>query len=305
MDDLVYYLVQGLCFGAIIALIAVGYSLVYGIVKLINFAHGEFYMVGAYAGFGVYTLLPPGSPALPAMLLILLAAGSAGAGIAGLTEWVAYRPIRNRGRLAALLTAIGVSFLLQNLAGFIKHAQVLQYPTTEGSIGAFCQTPVKISGDDGIFAISLAYPAVAVVLGLGLWLLVLYTRFGRAMRAVSVDRDAAVMMGIDVDSVIRRTFLLGGFLAGLAGALASFTGAIGPIMGFQPGLKAFIAAVLGGIGSIPGAVIGGLALGLIEYLAVWAGVPTEYKDIAAFVLLIVVLVTRPSGLLGRPEREKV
>jgi branched-chain amino acid transport system permease protein len=146
---------------------------------------------------------------------------------------------------------------------------------------------------------------VAVLSCAMLWFIVMRTRFGRAMRAVSQDPDAAALMGIDTDAVIRRTFVLGGFMAGVAGTLIAFQSVIEPLMGFMPGLKAFVAAVLGGIGSIPGAIVGGFSLGVIESLAVWLGVPTGYKDVAAFVILILVLVIRPSGLMGHSEREKV
>jgi branched-chain amino acid transport system permease protein len=305
MSDLPFYVISGICVGAIYALVAVGYTLVYGIIKLINFAHGEFYMVGAYAGFGVFCLLPATlSPwvAIPAMLL---ASGAAGAAIAGATERVAYKPIRRAGRLAALLTAIGVSFLLQNLFAFVANAQPLQYPTTAiGSVGEICQRTVRIGGD-GVTVVKFAYLGVAVLFSAVLWFVVMRTSFGRAMRAVSQDADAAVLMGVDVDRVIRNTFLIGGFMAGTAGTLIALQSVTEPMMGFIPGLKSFVAAVLGGIGSVPGAIVGGLALGLIEGLAVWAGVPTGYKDVAAFVILILVLVIRPQGLMGKLVKEKV
>jgi branched-chain amino acid transport system permease protein len=305
MHDFFFYLVSGLCVGAIFALVAVGYTLVYGIIKLINFAHGEFYMVGAYAGFGAYCLLPPTLSPWLAIPVMVLAGGLAGAIVAVITERVAYKPIRRSGRLAALLTAIGVSFLLQNLFAFIANAQPLQYPTEPvGSVGEVCQRTWTL-GSDGIVVIRFAYIGVAVLLSLALWFIVMRTRFGRAMRAVSQDADAAVLMGIDVDSVIRRTFLIGGFLAGVAGTLIGLQSVTEPMMGFIPGLKAFVAAVLGGIGNIGGAIVGGLVLGVIESLAVWAGVPTGYKDVAAFVILILVLVIRPQGIMGKITREKV
>lgn len=305
MSDLPFYLVSGLCVGAIYALVAVGYTLVYGIIKLINFAHGEFYMVGAYAGFGIYCLLPSTlSPwvSIPAMVL---GAGAAGAAIAGVTERIAYRPIRGGGRLAALLTAIGVSFLLQNTFAFIANAQPLQYPTAvHGSVGEICQRTIAIAGD-GITVVKFAYLAVAVVFSVALWFVVMRTNFGRAMRAVSQDADAAMLMGVDVDKVVRNTFLIGGFMAGAAGNLIALQSVTEPMMGFMPGLKSFVAAVLGGIGSVPGAIIGGIVLGVIEGLTVWIGVPTGYKDVAAFVILILVLVVRPQGLMGKPVKEKV
>jgi branched-chain amino acid transport system permease protein len=305
MEDFAFYLVSGICIGAITALVAVGYTLVYGIIKLINFAHGEFYMVGAYAGFGIYMLLPSGLSPWIGIPAILFVSGAAGAAIAAVAEAVAYKPIRKSGRLVALLTAIGVSILLQNLFAFVKNAQPLQYPTAvKGSVGEICQRTIMVGGS-GIMAVRFIYVAVAVLFCAALWFIVMRTRFGRAMRAVSQDADAAALTGINIDSVIRRTFVLGGFMAGVAGSLIAFQAVIEPYMGFMPGLKAFIAAVLGGIGNIPGAIVGGFLLGIIESLAVWLGVPTGFKDVAAFVILIVVLVVRPTGIMGRREYEKV
>jgi branched-chain amino acid transport system permease protein len=304
MEDFVFYLISGLCFGAVTALVAVGYTLVYGIIKLINFAHGEFYMAGAYAGFGIYVLLPEGLSPWIAIPIILSASGVAGAIIAGTTEAVAYKPIRKSGRLAALLTAIGVSLLLQNLFAFVQNAQPLQYRSGPGSVGELCQRTVLL-GESGIMAVRFVYVPSAVVFCVLLWFLVMRTRFGQAMRAVSQDAKAAALMGINNDFVIRRTFILSGFMAGVTGSLIAFQSVIEPFMGFMPGLKAFIAAVLGGIGSIPGAIIGGFLLGVIENMVVWLGVPTGYKDVAAFVVLIAVLIVRPTGLMGKREFEKV
>ncbi|MFZ2653435.1 MAG: branched-chain amino acid ABC transporter permease [Victivallales bacterium] len=305
MDNFLFFLTSGLCIGAVYALIALGYTLVYGIIKLINFAHGEFYMVGAYAGFGIYLVLPSGTPTILAIPLIILISGIAGMIIAVLTEQVAYKPIRKSGRLAALLTAIGVSFLLQNLASFINKANPLQYPSDKiGSIGEICQRSVSIGGG-GIKIIQFVYIPVTIVLTLILWYIVMRTSFGRAMRAVSQDPDAAALMGINIDSVIRKTFLLGGLMAGIAGALIGFHSVIEPMMGFMPGLKAFIAAVVGGIGSIPGAVIGGFIIGIVENMVLFCNIPSGYKDVAAFVVLILVLLIRPQGILGRNTREKV
>ena len=313
MDDFLFFLVSGICYGSIIALIALGYTLVYGIIKLINFAHGEFFMVGAYAGYGLFEMLKkisvvPEEPSLfQAVLIICLlvfVSGIAGAAIAVLTEWIAYKPIRKSGRLAALLTAIGVSFFLQSLFNFVNNAQPLQYASDAGTIGGYCQQSISIGGT-GIYAIRFVFIPITVILTAGLWFIVMKTNFGKAMRAVSQDPDAAALMGINADSVIRKTFILGGFLAGVAGTLIAFQGTINPTMGFQPGLKAFVAAVLGGIGSIPGAVLGGYCIGIMDNLIVWLGVPTSYKDISTFLLLILCLVIRPQGILGKPEREKV
>lgn len=305
MDDFLFYLVSGLCIGAIYALIALGYTLVYGIIKLINFAHGEFYMAGAYAGYGIYILLPAPMPVILKIFIVLAASGVASALLSSMTEKLAYKPIRKSGRLAALLTALGMAFLLQNLAAFINNGRALLYPADDpGSIGALAQISVDVGGS-GIRVIKFCFILVAVVLTGILWYIVMKTRFGRAMRAVSQDPDAAALMGINIDSVINRTFIMGGFMAGIAGTLIAFQSVIEPSMGFMPGLKAFIAAVLGGIGSVPGAVLGGFLIGIIENLVVWMGVPTGYKDVAALLVLIIVLILRPQGLLGKVEREKV
>lgn len=304
MGSLPFFIVSGLCLGSLIALVALGYSLVYGIIKLINFAHGEFFMAGAYAGVGVYFLLPATLNPWIHLIAVLVVSGAAGALTAGLTDWVAYRPIRRSGRLSALLTAIGVSFLLQQAFSFVKNAQPISYPLTEGSLAALCRTPVKI-GNDGIPILQILYIPAALLLTAGLWYVVQRTRFGKAMRAVSQDPDAAALMGINTTRVIRNTFILGGFLAGIGGTLLALHLDVNPTMGFVPGLKAFVAAVLGGIGSIPGAVLGGFLIGLTDQLLIWAGCPTQFKDISIFALLIVVLLIRPQGILGRLEREKV
>lgn len=304
MDDFLFYLISGVCAGSIYALIAIGYTLVYGIIKLINFAHGEFYMVGAYVGFGAYFFLSDINPYL-ALVLMVGISGCAGALIALMAEYIAYKPIRNSGRLSALLTAIGVSFFLQNLANFVNSGKPLQFPSgVVGSIGELCQRSFIIGGG-GIKVIKLLFIVIAGLLTLGLWYIVMKTRFGKAMRAVSLDSDAAKLMGINGDQIIRRTFVIGGFLAGVAGILVGLQGVIEPMMGFMPGLHAFIAAVVGGIGSIPGAVLGGFLIGLSQSLVVWVGVPTGYKDVASFLILISVLVIKPQGILGHMENEKV
>jgi branched-chain amino acid transport system permease protein len=301
MGNFTYYLVAGLCQGAIYSLIALGYTLVYGIIKLINFAHGEFCMFGAYAGYFVYVQFS-GKVGLWLLLpAVILASGLAGAVIGGLTERVAYRPIRNAGRLSALLTAIGVSFLLQNLATFVRNGNPIAYG---GPLEALAQSSVAV-GTGGVRTIELAYLGASVVLTVALWFLVHRTRLGRAMRAVSQDLVAARLMGIDTDVVINRTFLIGGFLGGVAGTLIALPAVVEPLMGFRPGLNAFVASVVGGIGSIPGAFVGGYVLGVVQYLVVWAGVDTGYKDVASFALLILVLMVRPEGILGRKELVKV
>jgi branched-chain amino acid transport system permease protein len=301
VDEFAYYLVAGLCLGAMYGLIALGYTLVYGIIKLINFAHGEIFMVGAYAGFGAYVVVGEHLPGWLSVACVLGAAAIAATIAAGLIEFIAYRPLRRAGRLAALLTAIGMSFLLQELANFIRggNPQVFFGPAAE-----LAAASVAI-GPSGVKWLEVAYlPASIVLTGLLMWM-VHRTRFGRAMRAVSQDHTAAVLMGIPTGRVIRRTFMVGGFLAGIAGGLWGLTYNVRPTMGFLPGLNAFVAAVVGGIGSVPGAVVGGFLIGVLQYMVVYFGVPSDYKDVASFVVLILVLLVRPQGLLGREEIMKV
>jgi len=327
MDEFLFYALTGLCVGAIYAMIALGYTLVYGIIKLINFAHGEFYMVGAYAGVLTYWLVNGYSgdasasftDRLPVWLsipLVLLVAGLAGSAIAVVAERVAYRPIRRSTRLVALLTAIGVSLLLQSAFTFVRNGDQLSIGPGSGidaitqlSLGDALFGPPE-EGEEraqalGIRAIQFAYIPITAVLMVLFWYVVMRTRFGKAMRATSQDQDAARLMGIDVDRVILLTFACGGFFAGVAGVLMGAQKNVHPQMGFMQGLIAFIAAVVGGIGSIPGAVLGGFLIGILQQMVVYFGVPTGYKDVAVFVVLILFLVVRPQGLLGRPETVKV
>ena len=306
-DKLPYFVLDGLCNGTICALIALGYTLVYGIIKLINFAHGEFLMVGGYAGFFFYTIpfmqtLPPWL-AIPILLVI---SGAAGVAIAVTTERVAYRPIRGGDRLIALLTAIGVSFFLQNVFKFVRGGNNLAFPDDSPVGKVFAHSITHLGQFElGIKTVKFGFIVLTLILMVWLWWLVSRTRFGKAMRATSQDLEAARLMGINVDRVIMMTFALGGFFAGITGMLMGAIYQVNPMMGFMPGLVAFVAAVVGGIGSIPGAVVGGLLVGLLPSLAIWAGVDSAYKDIACFSLLIVVLVFRPQGILGRITREKV
>jgi branched-chain amino acid transport system permease protein len=305
MSDFVFFLTTGICAGAVYGLVALGYSMVYGVIKLVNFAHGEIYMTGAYTGFAVYMFLPKGLPLWVSVPFILAVSGAAGALAAYLMETVAYRPVRHSGRLAPLLTALGVSFFLQNAAAFINRGDSLSYPAdTPGSIGYLCQTSVAVGGG-GVKTAQIALVFLSAALTFALWLFIMKTRFGAAMRAVSQDSHAASLMGVSVRSVVSATFVIGGFLAGIAGSLVAFQSIIEPMMGFMPGLKAFIAAVIGGIGSVPGAFAGGILLGVIENLSVWLGVPTGFKDIVCFLTLIAFLLIRPSGIFGGSGREKV
>jgi branched-chain amino acid transport system permease protein len=292
LDD---FLLNGLGQGAIYAFIALGYTMVYGIIRLINFAHGEVVMVGAYAGYFVLE----GSPltGVPAFLVAILAGGLASGVLAVLIERLAYRPVRRAGRIAALMTAVGVSLLLQNLA-----------LRCFGATPRPCPDALGLGAEGNKLLVFGMLVALAPVLR---WL-VLGTRTGRAMRAVSEDADAARLMGIPTDRVIAATFFLGAVVAGVGGVMLAATyGVVQHDLGFLPGMKAFVAAVIGGIGSIPGALVGGLVLGLLEALLPFflrsAGWDEAFawKDAIAFAFLILVLVVRPTGLLGRPERVKV
>lgn len=365
-------LLNGLSLGCIYAFIALGYTMVYGIIKLINFAHGEFFMVGAFVGYftlmyaGVETInLPHPAPMLLALMVAMLASALASAVLAVVTERLAYRPLQGSSRIAALLTALGVSLLLQNLGIQVFTAEQKGYPETREFVrfvdapqydGKTFEGPAyvmfeaksatgkvselreivagpkkKLKADELKFFAKRTYRGkpvtgfyvdrplstqtkkmliiVALALSFGvLWLLVHKTQFGRAMRAVSYNPEAAKLMGIASGRVISMTFFVGAFLAGVGGLIWGVRyGKVEPFMGFMPGLKAFIAAVIGGIGSLPGAVLGGILLGLLEVL-IPAYLPSEYsgyKDAVAFVALIAILLYKPSGLLGRWEGEKV
>ena len=300
-SELAYYLIDGFCNGSIFALIALGYTMVYGIIKLINFAHGEFFMVGAYAGFGAWLLLFEHLPLLLIIPIVLLVSGLAGSTIAISTERIAYKPIRNSSRLIALLTAIGVSLVLQNLFKFVNKGQKLKFT---GEFADLANHKVLIAGQN-IPTIKFFFVITVIVLMLLLWYLVMKTAFGRAMRATSQDLDAARLMGINVDRIILYTFAIGGFFAGIAGILQGLIYTIQPMMGFTPGIIAFVAAVVGGIGSIPGAVLGGILIGVLQNTILWLGVPGSYKDVCVYILLVIILVFRPQGILGKAEIEKV
>jgi len=305
LNQLPQQLVNGLTLGAVYALIALGYSMVYGILQLLNFAHGDVYMIGAFVGYGVLAVLAPKAGLLAPAWLIILAMLLAAMLICGLLgvviEWFAYRPLRNAPRIAPLISALGVSFFIQN-------AVLLTLSANYRTMRTEVLLPPRLGVDLGsarLSAVRLLVIAGAIVLMAALNLLVRRSRLGRAMRAVAIDRDAAAMMGVDVDRVIVATFFIGSALAGAAGVLVglAFT-QVWHFMGFTAGLKGFTAAVLGGIGNIPGAMLGGVLLGLTESLAVGFVSPT-YKDLIAFVVLILVLLIRPTGLLGARIQQKV
>ncbi|MBL8067827.1 MAG: branched-chain amino acid ABC transporter permease [Armatimonadetes bacterium] len=326
-------LVNGLVIGAIYALIALGYTMVYGVLRLINFAHGEVFMLGAYTALLTsYTMgftpelvkkgVMQGHPltSSPFNLVILILASMAVCAVIGaVIEFLAYRPMRNQSRIAALITAIGVSLFLQYGGQLFLPANpppsvVQEVNPFQGVINhSFRKAVIAQDGSVTSPAIELTVTqgkvimlvTVVVLMGL-LTYLVMYTRAGRAMRAASHDFDSASLMGVNVNRVVTFTFMLGSALAG-AGAmmLATFEGTpLQPFYGLLPGVKAFVAAVLGGIGNIPGAVLGGIVMGLAETLVVWLGF-SQYKDAVAFVILIFVLLLKPGGLLGSDKVEKV
>ncbi len=294
MEYFVQLFVSGLTRGSIYALIALGYTLVYGILGLINFAHGEVYMIGAFTGLIAATLLT--GSGLPPLLLLLLAAAAAVAWAAGwglAVERVAYRPLRGAPRLAPLISAIGASILLQNFVLLAQTPDFVSFPNLIPEIPALAPYAAVLGSTEVVI---LAVTAAAMV---ALTLFVRATRTGRAMRAVAQDRTMALLCGVDVDRVVAATFAVGSALAALGGVLiGSHIGQINFSIGFLAGLKAFTAAVLGGIGSVPGAVLGGFVLGWTESFA--AGyISSAYEDAFAFCLLVLILIVRPSGLLGR------
>ena len=304
-ENFVRQTVNGLTLGSVYALLAIGYSMVYGILKLLNFAHGEVYMFGAFAGYGVLTLLGgPTSPAVPVWLLIvaMFLGAMVVSSLVGVTmERFAYRPLRNSSRIAPLISAIGVSFFLQASALFLFTAGFRSYDTPD--LVAF-STGIVVAGVN-VWLVRLIVIMLAAVLMVALTLWVHRTRIGKAVRAVSFDQEAAAMMGIDVNRVIVVTFLIGSALAGVGGVMSGLVfGQIFHFMGFTAGLKAFTAAVVGGIGSIPGAMLGGLLIGMSEAYTT-AYISSTFQNLIVFGLLIVVLLVQPSGLLGKPELVKV
>jgi branched-chain amino acid transport system permease protein len=297
--ELVQQIVNGLSNGAIYALIALGYTMVYGILKLINFAHGEVFMIGAFAGLGVQRALP--GHGVEVLALALVAAASASAVTALTIERIAYRPLRGKPRIIVLITAIGVSMLLQNVvASLTRAAPFFWQPifVTESETARYVLEPYLTLAD----AFVIGGAAAMMLL---LQFIVYRTRIGKAMRAVSQNMDVASLMGINTSRVIAFTFLIAGGLAGVGAVLVGQkNGSVNYGMGLLPGLKAFVAAVLGGIGSIPGALVGGVILGFAETF-VAAYVSSSYRDAIAFAILIVVLLVRPSGIFGRYVPEKV
>jgi branched-chain amino acid transport system permease protein len=298
-------LVNGVTTGALYALVALGFSMVYGVLKLLNFAHGDLYMVGAYIGFFVIQWFGGAqhlSIAVPLLLVIMfvLAAGLVG-GLGVAIERFAYRPLRDAPRIAPLITAIGVSFFLESSALLLFGAQYRVYNTADFiSLSSGIQI-----GSVTIDSVQILVLVLGVLLMAGLQLLVNRTRLGRQMRAVAADREAAEMLGINVNFVITATFFLGSALAGVAGIMGGLLfNQVTSTIGFIAGLKAFTAAVVGGIGSIPGAMLGGLVIGVAESF-VTGYISSTYSNLIVFGILIVVMLIRPSGLLGRAQLQKV
>ena len=288
-------LINGLTLGAVYGLIAIGYTMVYGILRLINFAHGDVFMIGGYLAFYAVTAFM-----MPWWVAVIAAIGMTTLFGMGL-ERVAYRPLRDSPRISIMISAIGASFLIENLAIVLFDARPKAFPVPDFFASTF------VLGDVHISMVSIIIPVVtAIILAALLW--VIYrTKTGMAMRAVATDIDAARLMAIDVNRIISFTFAIGSALAAVGGIMWALKyPRLEPLMGIMPGLKCFIAAVIGGIGSIAGAVLGGLLLGLIELMTI-AFLPelTGYKDAFAFVLLIVVLLVKPTGLLGSKQGEKV
>ena len=285
MIQFLQQMINGLSLGSIYALIALGYTMVYGIIKLINFAHGDIYMLGAFTAFYATTFFHLNF--FVALIIAMLLCGVLGV----LIERIAYKPLRHATRITALITAMGVSYVLEYTMQYFAGSDVKTFPTDLLENTAFSLGGVRIT------MMQIYIFVITIILMVLLTYIVNKTKMGRAMRAVSVDEDAAKLMGINVDTTISFTFFLGSCLAGVAGVLVGvYYNSINPLMGMTPGLKAFIAAVFGGIGNIPGAMIGGLFIGIAETLVTAYG-SSLYKDAIVYVILILVLILKPDGLL--------
>lgn len=290
--EFIQQLINGLALGSVYALLALGYTMVYGIIQLINFAHGEIYMIGAFAGYYASSVLK-----LP-LILTLLVAMAASALLGILIEKIAYKPLRKSPRIALLITAIGVSLFLQNIMSKFVGTAPKHFPELINL------EPINLFGLHLDWKTILMF-AVSALLVFLLQFIVYKTKVGKAMRAASFDIEAASLMGINVNNTISLTFAIGSALAGIAGVLVAISyPSITPYIGVMPGLKAFVAAVLGGIGSIPGALIGGLSIGLLETISK-AYISTTFSDAIVFGILIIILLIKPAGLLGKKTNEKV
>ncbi len=298
MSEFIQQLINGLSLGSIYALIALGYTMVYGILKFINFAHGDIFMLGAFSGLYISRLLGFNSESITSALIVLLLSMVVCSTIGVIIEKLAYKPLRNASKLTVLITAIGVSLFLEYTGQLVFGAAPQSFPTLLKNyninfLGA------TLGSNQIVVIVS------ALVLMNLLSLIVLKTKIGTAIRAVSNNLTAASLMGININTVISFTFIIGSSLAAAAGILFAINyPSIDPLMGILPGLKAFIAAVLGGIGNFPGAVIGGLVIGIVETFTVGYLSPT-YRDAIAFAILIIILIVKPTGLMGKKEIEKV
>jgi branched-chain amino acid transport system permease protein len=307
VDNFIQFTINALTLGSVYALIALGYSLVYGILKLLNFAHGDVFMVGAFIGFGTLHLLGGAAdPVVPVWLLLTLmvAAAMGGCAVLGVAiERFAYRPLRDAPRIAPLISALGVSFFLTYSMQLMFGAEQRDYDAFSMSNGALFLHGFNI-GNVRVPLLRIVIIVSALVLMVVLWVLVNRTRTGKAMRATSFDREAAAMMGIDIDRVIVFAFVLGSALAGAAGVMFALRAPASVTIGFVAGLKGFTAAVIGGIGSVPGAAAGGLMLGFAESYT-QGYVSTRWSDLAVFTVLILFMLFRPQGLFGRADIRKV
>ena len=298
MSEFIQQLINGLSLGAIYALIALGYTMVYGILKFINFAHGDIFMLGAFSGLYISRMLGFNSESITSALIVLLLSMVVCSTIGVIIEKLAYKPLRNASKLTVLITAIGVSLFLEYTGQLVFGAAPQSFPTLLRNyninvLGATIGSNQIVVILSALFLMNL------------LRIVVLKTKIGTAIRAVSNNLTAASLMGININTVISFTFVIGSSLAAAAGILFAINyPSIDPLMGILPGLKAFIAAVLGGIGNFPGAVIGGLVIGIVETFTVGYLSPT-YRDAIAFAILIIILIVKPTGLMGKKEIEKV
>lgn len=292
MTTFIQQLINGLMLGSVYALLALGYTMVYGIIKLINFAHGDIYMLGAYFGYFFIKVLHLN------FFIALILAMAVSAIIGVVIEYIAYRPLRHSPRIAVLISALGISFLLENGMTYLYGSDQRSFPQAIKTVQHHFYG-IQVSNIQLIIAVT------SIVLMLLLTYIVKNTKMGRAMRAVSADPDAASLMGININHTISFTFAIGSALAAAGGVLIGlYYNSIDPLMGMTPGLKAFVAAVLGGIGIIPGAAVGGWLIGILETM-VQATAFSDYKDAIVYAMLIVILLIKPTGILGKNKREKV
>lgn len=292
MTTFIQQLINGLMLGSVYALLALGYTMVYGIIKLINFAHGDIYMLGAYFGYFFIKVLHLN------FFIALIPAMAVSAIIGVVIEYIAYRPLRHSPRIAVLISALGISFLLENGMTYLYGSDQRSFPQAIKTV-QYHFYGIQVSNIQLIIAVT------SIVLMLLLTYIVKNTKMGRAMRAVSADPDAASLMGININHTISFTFAIGSALAAAGGVLIGlYYNSIDPLMGMTPGLKAFVAAVLGGIGIIPGAAVGGWLIGILETM-VQATAFSDYKDAIVYAMLIVILLIKPTGILGKNKREKV